>query len=144
MESRWKNSTRHLTATDKQMLFWASFLALTAAGVGFVFRVMIPDMWVESFQVTKADVGVLTGAALWPIAITMILFSLLVDKIGYKVSMFFRVCFTSHFGCADVFRQRLQHDVVCLLLCRIGSRCCRSGYQSVMCLDLPRQTKARC
>ena len=78
-----------LTESDKQKLFWASFLALTAAGVGFVFRVMIPDMWVDSFQVTKADVGALTGAALWPIAITMILFSLLVDKIGYKASMFF-------------------------------------------------------
>ena len=84
-----EDSTKHLTESDKQNLFWASFLALTAAGVGFVFRVMIPDMWVESFQITKADVGGLTGAALWPIAITMILFSLLVDKIGYKVSMLF-------------------------------------------------------
>ena len=83
------DSTKHLTESDKQKLFWASFLALTAAGVGFVFRVMIPDMWVDNFQITKADVGALTGAALWPIAITMILFSLLVDKIGYKVSMFF-------------------------------------------------------
>ncbi|MEM9411805.1 MAG: hypothetical protein AAGA30_11870, partial [Planctomycetota bacterium] len=84
-----EDSTKLLSESDKQKLFWASFLALTAAGVGFVFRVMIPDMWVESFQVTKAEVGGLTGAALWPIAITMILFSLLVDKIGYKISMFF-------------------------------------------------------
>ena len=84
-----QNSTTILSESDKQKLFWASFLALTAAGVGFVFRVMIPDMWVDSFQVTKADVGALTGAALWPIAITMILFSLLVDKIGYKISMLF-------------------------------------------------------
>ena len=82
-------STQNLSESDKQKLFWASFLALTAAGVGFVFRVMIPDMWAESFQITLADVGALTGAALWPIAVTMILFSLLVDKIGYKVSMFF-------------------------------------------------------
>ena len=37
----------------------------------------------------RSDVGALTGAALWPIAVTMILFSLLVDKIGYKISMFF-------------------------------------------------------
>ena len=82
-------STQALTESDKQKLFWASFLALTAAGVGFVFRVMIPDMWADSFQITLAEVGALTGAALWPIAVTMILFSLLVDKIGYKVSMFF-------------------------------------------------------
>ena len=78
-----------LTDADKKKLFWASFLALTAAGVGFVFRVMIPDMWASDFQITKAQVGALTGAALWPIAVTMILFSLLVDKIGYKASMFF-------------------------------------------------------
>lgn len=83
------DSTRALTEADKIKLFWASFLALTAAGVGFVFRVMIPNMWQETFQVNLAEVGALTGAALWPIAITMILFSLLVDKIGYKVSMFF-------------------------------------------------------
>ncbi len=83
------NSAADIPEADKQKLFWASFLALTAAGVGFVFRVMIPDMWASNFQITLADVGVLTGAALWPIAITMILFSLLVDKIGYKVSMFF-------------------------------------------------------
>ena len=81
------DSTQHLSETDKQLLFWASFLALTAAGVGFVFRVMIPDMWESEFQLTKEEVGGLTGAALWPIAVTMILFSLLVDKIGYKISM---------------------------------------------------------
>ena len=77
------NSQNQLSEADKQKLFWASFLALTAAGVGFVFRVMIPTMWADHFQITLADVGVLTGAALWPIAVTMILFSLLVDKIGY-------------------------------------------------------------
>lgn len=81
--------TQSLTESDKFKLFWASFLALMAAGVGFVFRVMIPTMWADNFQITMADVGALTGAALWPIAVTMILFSLLVDKIGYKVSMFF-------------------------------------------------------
>ena len=78
-----------LTEKEKRLLFWASFLSLMAAGVGFVFRVMIPTMWSEAFQITMADVGALTGTALWPIAITMIIFSLLVDKIGYKTSMFF-------------------------------------------------------
>ena len=82
-----KNET--LTEKEKSLLFWASFLSLLAAGVGFVFRVMIPTMWADEFQITMADVGALTGTALWPVAVTMILFSLLVDKIGYKVSMFF-------------------------------------------------------
>ncbi|MCM8530884.1 MAG: MFS transporter, partial [Lentisphaeraceae bacterium] len=77
-----------LTESEKSKIFWASFLSLTAAGVGFVFRVMIPNLWSDEFNISLADVGGLTGAALWPIAITMIIFSLLVDKIGYKVSMF--------------------------------------------------------
>ncbi len=77
-----------LTEKERNMLFWASFLALMAAGVGFVFRVMIPDLWADSFQITSAQVGALTGAALWPIAVSMILFSLIVDKIGYRFSMF--------------------------------------------------------
>jgi MFS family permease len=77
-----------LSEKEKKELFWASFLALAAAGFGFVFRVMIPGMWSEEFQITMGQVGALTGAALWPIAITMIIFSLLVDKIGYRISMF--------------------------------------------------------
>ena len=76
-----------LTNKEKSMLFWASFLSLMAAGVGFVFRGMIPTIWADAFQITLADVGALTGAALWPIAVAMIVFSLLVDKIGYKISM---------------------------------------------------------
>jgi MFS family permease len=77
-----------LTQADKTKLFWASFLALTAAGVGFVFRAMIPTIWEGHFQITKEDVGKLTGAALWPIAVTMVLFSLLLDRVGYRFSMF--------------------------------------------------------
>lgn len=77
-----------LSSSQKSLMFWASFLALTAAGVGFVFRAMVPSLWGSHFEITSAEVGVLFGAGLWPIAVTMILFSLLVDKIGYKISMF--------------------------------------------------------
>ena len=81
-------STSSLSERDKSMLFWASFLSLAAAGVGFAFRVMLPTIWEPEFNLTSEQVGVIAGAALWPIAITMILFSLLVDKIGYKISMY--------------------------------------------------------
>ncbi len=76
-----------LTNKERNLLFWASFLSLAAAGFGFVFRVMMPNIWADEFNITGAEVGHLAGAALWPIAITMILFSFLVDKIGYKSSM---------------------------------------------------------
>ena len=77
-----------LTEKEKSLIFWASFLALTAAGVGFVLRSLGGNtFWGAHFEISDVQVGMLFGAGLWPIAITMILFSLLVDKVGYKVSM---------------------------------------------------------
>ena len=40
------------------------------------------------FELTGGQVGIIAGSCFWPIAITMILFSLVVDKTGYKVPMF--------------------------------------------------------
>ena len=37
---------------------------------------------------TQAEIGQVFGASLWPIAVTMILFSLVVDRTGYKLPMF--------------------------------------------------------
>lgn len=79
--------TQDLTEAEKFILFWGSFLALTAASTSFVFRSMVPSLWGHHFQVGDSEVGALFGAGLWPIAIMMILFSLLVDKIGYRISM---------------------------------------------------------
>ncbi len=77
-----------LSENEKNILFWASFLSLAAAGVGFVFRSMVPGLWSEHFSISDTEVGSLFGAGLWPIAIMMILFSLIVDKVGYKRSMY--------------------------------------------------------
>ena len=77
-----------LTDKEKKLLFCGSFLALLAAGAGFVFRSMVPGLWGSHFEVSATDVGVLFGASLWPVAIVMILFSLVVDRIGYRVSMY--------------------------------------------------------
>jgi MFS family permease len=77
-----------ISLTDKRLLFWASFLSLLAAAVGFVFRVMVLGEWQVEFNLTGAEVGRIFGASLWPIAVTMILFSLVVDKIGHKPSMY--------------------------------------------------------
>ncbi len=80
-------SNIQLTESDKSKLFWASFLSLTAAGFGFVFRVLHLGSWKEDFGFTGQQLGELFGASLWPIAITMVIFSLIVDKTGYKWPM---------------------------------------------------------
>jgi len=76
-----------LNNKEKNIIFWASFLALMAAGIGFGIRVMSIGIWEGEFNISGDKAGALFGASLWPIAVGMILFSLIVDKIGYKTSM---------------------------------------------------------
>lgn len=96
-----------LSSMDRKLLLWASFLALTAAACGFVLRAMVPQLWGAEFGVSETQIGQLLGAGLWPIAIMMIVFSLLVDKIGYKISMycalFFQILSVVLTFCADSF-----------------------------------------
>ena len=76
-----------LSSKEKNIIFWSSFLALMAAGIGFGIRVMSIGLWQGEFGISGDEAGALFGASLWPIAVGMILFSLIVDKIGYKFSM---------------------------------------------------------
>ena len=78
---------QELTLGERRLLFWASFLSLTAAGVGFAFRVAMGGTYGSELELTNQQVGEIFGASLWPIAITMILFSLVVDRTGYKLPM---------------------------------------------------------
>jgi len=77
-----------LSAHEKKLLFWASFLALTAAGFGFAFRVAMGSAYGAELNLTQQQVGEVFGASLWPIAITMIGFSLFVDRTGYRKPMY--------------------------------------------------------
>lgn len=76
-----------LSEREKRLLFWASFLSLTAAGFGFAFRVAMGGDYGAAMELTNHQVGMIFGASLWPIAITMIGFSLVVDRTGYKIPM---------------------------------------------------------
>ncbi|MEM9480393.1 MAG: MFS transporter [Verrucomicrobiota bacterium] len=69
-------------------LFWACFIALVATS--FVFGVrstLIGDLGKE-FNLSQTEIGVILGVGLWPFAISIILFSLIIDKIGYKTAAF--------------------------------------------------------
>jgi len=78
-----------LSKKEKSVLFWASFLSLAAAGFGFTFRVIEGATgYGAALNLDGHQISQIFGASLWPIAITMILFSLIVDKTGYKIPMF--------------------------------------------------------
>jgi MFS family permease len=66
-------------------IFWASFLTLIAAGMGFAVRTDVLAEWGAKFGFTQTELGKITGGGLTGMAFTIIGFSLFADRIGYKL-----------------------------------------------------------
>lgn len=81
------------TANDKRV-FWGCFIALIATGFGFIARMFLINTWAAEFGLDPAQAGRLAGIGIWPFAVSIILFSLFIDRIGYKVAML--VAFLGH------------------------------------------------
>lgn len=80
-------------------LFWACFISLIATSFGFIVRASIMDDWATQFRLSETQKGEIFGVGLWPFAISIVLFSLIVDKIGYGVAMGFAfVCHATYIG----------------------------------------------
>ncbi len=75
--------------TGDKRLFWACFLALIATAFGFIVRALIIDEWGTDFGLSQTQKGEIFGVGLWPFAISIILFSLIIDRIGYGTAMIF-------------------------------------------------------
>ncbi|MCE9613979.1 MAG: MFS transporter [Lentisphaerae bacterium] len=76
------------TGHDK-VLFWGCFIALIATAFGFIIRALIIGDWGAEFNLTPTQQGEIFGVGLWPFAISIVLFSLIIDKVGYKSAMMF-------------------------------------------------------
>ncbi len=74
-------------------LFLGCFLALVATSVGFAIRADLLEVWGQLFNLSEEQKGTIQGAGLYPFAISIILFSLIVDRIGYGLSMVFAFLF---------------------------------------------------
>ena len=74
-----------------QLLFWGCFIALITTSFGFITRMFLLDdpEIVKLLDLDPAQVGKFKGIQIWPFAISIILFSLIIDKVGYKFSMIF-------------------------------------------------------
>lgn len=79
---------------NEKILFWASFLTLIAAGMGFSIRGDILADWGRQFGFTQTDLGIITGQGLAGFGITIIFFSFFSDLVGYGLLMI--VAFTLH------------------------------------------------
>ena len=78
-------------------LFWGCFIALITTAFAFItraFLVNVPSFWPETFGLDQVQGQVLFGAGIWPFAISIIVFSLIIDNIGYRAAMLFSfICY---------------------------------------------------
>ena len=75
--------------TDK-ILFWGCFIALITTAYAFISRMILcGGAFATDFGLDKVSVGELQGAGIWPFGVSIILFRLFFDRIGYKVAMIF-------------------------------------------------------
>ncbi len=72
-------------------LFWACFIALVATSFVFGVRSTLIDDIAREFQLSEAQKGRILGVGLWPFALSIIAFSLIIDTIGYKVAAMFAI-----------------------------------------------------
>ena len=71
-------------------LFWGCFIALITTAYAFISRMILcGGQFVTDFGLDKVAVGELQGAGIWPFGVSIILFSLFIDRIGYKIAMIF-------------------------------------------------------
>ena len=76
---------------ENKKLFWACFIALVATSFFFGLRSVVVGQLVSDFNFSQAEIGQILGVGLWPFAFSIIIFSLIIDKIGYKVSAYFAI-----------------------------------------------------
>jgi MFS family permease len=88
-------------ANDRR-LFWACFIALITTAFGFIVRALIMDDWArpDEFNLSATEKGEIFGVGLWPFAISIILMSLFIDRIGYGNAMV--IAFICHVASAII------------------------------------------
>ena len=82
-------------STNRRRLLIASFFAILASGVGFAVRGAILVDWGNQFGFTMTELGTITGGGFVGFGIIIILFSLIVDRVGYKPLLI--MAFVMHF-----------------------------------------------
>jgi MFS family permease len=71
-------------------IFAACFVSMFATSFAFIVRALVITEWGQTFNLTEAQKGaIFPGAALFPFAISIVLFSLFIDRIGYGKTMWF-------------------------------------------------------
>ena len=90
-------SNENSKSSADMFLFWGCFIALITTAFAFITRAFLvntPDLWPAAFGLDAVQGQELFGAGIWPFAISIIVFSLIIDNVGYKTAMIFSfVCY---------------------------------------------------
>jgi MFS family permease len=75
---------------QRSRIFMTCFVSMFATSFAFIVRALVITEWGNTFNLTEAQKGaIFPGAALFPFAISIVLFSLFIDRIGYGKTMWF-------------------------------------------------------
>ena len=97
---RFMSQTSSEPSKNEKVLFWASFMTLIAAGIGFSVRGAILEDWGQQFSFTQSELGTITGGGLAAFGLAIIFFSFFADLFGYGKLML--VAFLLHASSAVV------------------------------------------
>ena len=81
--------------------------------MAFIIRAFLindSSLWPEQFGFDKVRGGELFGAGIWPFAISIILFSLVIDRVGYKFAMYFSFICYALFGVMALNAHAIVND----------------------------------
>lgn len=76
-------------SAEARKTFAVCFAALVATSFCFILRAFSIDAWGVEFGLSETQKGVLAGVGLWPFAISIVLLSLIIDRIGFKMTLWF-------------------------------------------------------
>lgn len=84
-------SSQAVAAPRGNALFITCFAALVATSFCFVLRAFVIDDWGHEFGLSATQKGELLGVGLWPFSISIVLLSLLIDRVGFRAVLWFAV-----------------------------------------------------
>jgi MFS transporter, DHA2 family, metal-tetracycline-proton antiporter len=76
-------------SAEARKTFAVCFAALVATSFCFILRAFSIDAWGVEFGLSETQKGELAGVGLWPFAISIVLLSLVIDRIGFKATLWF-------------------------------------------------------
>lgn len=91
-------------------VFWGSFIALVTCAFGFLVRTQVIDDWALQFGLSETEKGNILGVGFWPFAISIFLFSLVIDKVGYGRAAF--IGFILHVSSATMLLTAKNYEML--------------------------------